>query len=167
MNSPRGQREPGSGITQPSIHLLAEYSKICPVVLPSVIGRGQWRSCSVFRPPLSSRSRFRLSQILSPLRQRQHPHQAAGEAAGLQRQNREQRHDHDHAGRRPKDGVGVYQSTLRNYIQLLDFAKRGRGYNGMGNDPFVDFPAGCWMLALGIHATTPTLLFPSGYHRRH
>ena len=36
-------------------------------------------------------------------------------------------------------------------------------HNGMGNDPFVDFPAGCWLLALGIHATPPTLLFPSGY----
>ena len=28
----------------------------------------------------------------------------------------------------------------------------------MGNDPFVDLPAGCWLLALGIHATPPTLL---------
>ena len=36
-------------------------------------------------------------------------------------------------------------------------------YNGMGNDPFVDFLAGCWLLALGIHATPPTLLFASGY----
>ena len=26
MNSPRGQREPGREITQPSLHLLAEYS---------------------------------------------------------------------------------------------------------------------------------------------
>ena len=33
----------------------------------------------------------------------------------------------------------------------------------MVNDPFVDFPAGCWLLTLGIHATPPTLLFPSGY----
>ena len=39
------------------------------------------------------------------------------------------------------------------------------GSNGMGNDPFVDFPAGCWLLALGIHSTPPTLLFPSGYSK--
>ena len=31
--------------------------------------------------------------------------------------------------------------------------------NGMGNDLFVDFPAGYWLLALGKHATPPTLLF--------
>ena len=37
--------------------------------------------------------------------------------------------------------------------------------NRMGNDQFVDFPPGCWLLALGIHATPPTLLFPSGYTR--
>ena len=35
----------------------------------------------------------------------------------------------------------------------------------MGNDPFVDFPAAYWLLALGIHTTPPMLLFPSGYEQ--
>ena len=37
------------------------------------------------------------------------------------------------------------------------------GYNGMGMDPFVVFPAEWAAAGFEIHTTPPTLPFPSGY----